>query len=306
MRLIAKNLTFTLLVVMLAVLITACNPSHYEDTDSQLISANDITDFISSNDNVVIIDMQSPEDYSLRHVEGAVNITKEDIVINVPVENMLISKSKFEKLMGEKGIDNNSTVLIYDDNKMNAARLWWTFLMYGNDNIRIVDGGLKAIERAGIELTKAVSNIEQTNYTADDKNKAYLADLSDVKNQLNEPNTNVVLLDVRTDQEYLETGKIPSSIMMDYNNIFYTDDTFKDVQTIRINFIDNNMRPEKEIIIYCKTSMRAAPVFFTLYNAGYRNIKIYDGAYLEWSQNPNNPIEMPGGSKVQPSIKDAS
>lgn len=306
MRLIAKNLTFFLLVVMLAIVISACNPSEYEETTPQIISAVSLSELMSSDDNLVIVDMQKPEDYAAGHVSGAVNIAKDDIVINVPVENMLTSKSKFEKLMGEKGIDNDSTILIYDNDKMSAARLWWSFLMYGNENARVVDGGLDAIKSAGIELTKEIPAVQKTTYTASDKNKAYLADMSDVLDQVNEPNPNVVLLDVRTDQEYIESGKVPSSVMYDYNNIFYTDNTFKDVQTTRINFIDNGMRPEKEIIMYCRTSMRAAPVFLSLYNAGYRNIKIYDGAYLEWSSNPNNPIEMPDGASALPSKKDAS
>lgn len=306
MRLIAKNLTFFLLVIMLAVVISACNPSQYEETDSQLIRAADLSDFVANNSNVVIVDMQSPEDYAAGHVEGAVNIIKDDIVINVPVDNMLTSKSKFERLMGEKGIDNDSTILIYDNDRMSAARLWWTLLMYGNENARVIDGGLQGINNAGIELTGKVPNITPTTYVAGDKNKAYLAEMSDVLNQINEPNPDLVLLDVRTDQEYIEKGKIPSSIMMDYSNIFYSDNTFKDVQTTRINFMDNGMRPENEIILYCQTSMRAAPVFLSLYNAGYRNIRIYDGAYLEWSQNPNNPIELPSGAKALPSNKDAS
>jgi thiosulfate/3-mercaptopyruvate sulfurtransferase len=305
-RLIAKNLTFFLLVVMLAIVISACNPSEYEETTSQIISAASLPELMSGDGSLVVVDMQSPEDYAAGHVEGAVNITKDDIVINVPVENMLTSKSKFERLMGEKGIDNDATIIIYDNDRMSAARLWWTFLVYGNENARVVDGGLEAIKSAGIDLTKQVPSVRSAVYTAKDKNKAWLADMSEVMGQLDEPNSNVVLLDVRTDQEYIESGKIPSSIMYDYINVFYTDNTFKNVQTTRINFIDNGMRPEKEIIMYCRTSMRAAPVFLSLYQAGYRNIKIYDGAYLEWSSNPNNPIEMPAGASALPSKKDAS
>jgi len=305
-RLIAKNLTFSLLVVMLAFVISACNPSEYEDTVPQIISAASLSELISSNENIAVIDMQSPEDYAAGHVEGAVNIVKDDIVINVPVDNMLTSKSKFERLMSEKGIDNDSTILIYDTDKMSAARLWWSFLVVGNEDARVIDGGLDAIKKSGIELTKEIPNIKTTTYVAEDKNKAYLADMSDVLDQINEPDSNVVLLDVRTDQEYIEKGKVPSSVMLDYNNIFYTDNTFKDVQATRINIIDNGMRPEKEIIMYCQTSMRASAVFLSLYNAGYRNIKIYDGAYLEWSSNPNNPIELPDGASALPSKKDAS
>ena len=231
---------------------------------------------------------------------------KDDIVISVPVDNMLTSKAKFEKAMSEAGIEEDTTVYIYDNDRMSAARLWWSFLMYGNENAKVIDGGISAIEMAGIELTNQAPTIKESQYKAGDKSDLYIATMGDVKDQIDEPNPNMILLDVRTDQEYIEKGKIPSSIMMDYANVFYADNTFKSVQTIRIDFIDNGMRPENEIIMYCQTSMRAAPVFLSLYNAGYRNIKIYDGAYLEWSSNPNNPVEIPEGTAVLPSKKDAS
>lgn len=306
MRLIAKKLTLTLLLVLLAVSVSACNPSDYVETESQIISASDFAELLVGDEEFYIIDMQKPEDYKKGHVEGAVNVVKDDIVISVPVDNMLTSKAKFEKAMSEAGIEEDTTVYIYDNDRMSAARLWWSFLMYGNEKAKVIDGGISAIEMAGIELTNQAPTIKESQYKAGDKSDLYIATLGDVKDQLDEPNPNMILLDVRTDQEYIEKGKIPSSIMMDYANVFYADNTFKSVQTIRIDFIDNGMRPENEIIMYCQTSMRAAPVFLSLYNAGYRNIKIYDGAYLEWSSNPNNPVEIPEGTAVLPSKKDAS
>lgn len=306
MRLIAKKLTLTLLLVLLAVSVSACNPSDYVETESQIISASDFAELLVGDEEFYIIDMQKPEDYKKGHVEGAVNVVKDDIVISVPVDNMLTSKAKFEKAMSEAGIEEDTTVYIYDNDRMSAARLWWSFLMYGNENAKVIDGGISAIEMAGIELTNQAPTIKESQYKAGDKSDLYIATMGDVKDQLDEPNPNMILLDVRTDQEYIEKGKIPSSIMMDYANVFYADNTFKSVQTIRIDFIDNGMRPENEIIMYCQTSMRAAPVFLSLYNAGYRNIKIYDGAYLEWSSNPNNPVEIPEGTAVLPSKKDAS
>lgn len=306
MRLIAKKLTLTLLLVLLAVTVSACNPSDYVETESQIISASDFAELLVGDEEFYIIDMQKPEDYKKGHVEGAVNVVKDDIVISVPVDNMLTSKAKFEKTMSEAGIEEDATVYIYDNDRMSAARLWWSFLMYGNENAKVIDGGISAIEMAGIELTNQAPTIKESQYKAGDKSDLYIATMGDVKDQIDEPNPNMILLDVRTDQEYIEKGKIPSSIMMDYANVFYADNTFKSVQTIRIDFIDNGMRPENEIIMYCQTSMRAAPVFLSLYNAGYRNIKIYDGAYLEWSSNPNNPVEIPEGTAVLPSKKDAS
>ena len=42
--------------------------------------------------------------------------------------------------------------------------------------------------------------------------------------------------------------------------------------------------------MFCKTSIRAAQTYLAMYNAGYRNLKLYDGAWVEWSANPMNPI----------------
>ena len=64
--------------------------------------------------------------------------------------------------------------------------------------------------------------------------------------------------------------------------------------------IRDRIYPEDEIIVYCQTSMRAAPVFVQLYEAGYRNIRIYDGAYLEWSSNSEDVYKRQPLSPVWP------
>jgi thiosulfate/3-mercaptopyruvate sulfurtransferase len=111
---------------------------------------------------------------------------------------------------------------------------------------------------------------------------------------------------VRTEREVLyASGKVPSSVMMDYYGNFYADGTFKTVETTRINYMNEGIRPENNIILYCQTSMRAAAVFLRLYDAGYRNLRLYDGAYLEWTSNASNPVDLPSGT-VAPTNKDAS
>lgn len=302
---IDKKLTISALLILCLALLAACNPSTYDKSDQKIISAKEFVEYIDKAD-VVIVDMQSAEDYAAGHVAGAVNIQKDDIVINVPVENTLTSKNKLGKLMSANGISNTTTIVAYDSNKMNAPRLFWTMLMYGNENVRVVDGGLSAIKAMGIPLSTEVPPITPSQYEAGEKVTKWLATKEDILKQVNDPNPDTRLLDVRSDEEYLQTGKVPSSIMWNYLDNFYKDGTFKDTQTTRINYINNDLRPEKEIIVYCQTSMRAAPVFLRLYDAGYRNIRIYDGAYLEWSLNVDNPVDMPAGASVSPSSKDAS
>lgn len=299
-----KTVAVLMCLALVAGALTACNTSTYAESGKKIIPASELGNYIGK-DNVVIVDMQSADAYAAAHVQGAVNITLDDIVINVPVKNMLTSKNKLQKVLSEKGIGNDTTIIAYDDNKMNAPRLFWTMLMYQNQNVLVVDGGLNAIKTAGYELTDAVPEVTPAEYVAADKDDAWIATAADVLNQVNEPDKNTILLDVRTEEEYSASGKVPSSIIWDYADNFYKDGTYKDIETTRINYMKQGIRPENNVIMYCQTSMRAAAVFLRLYDAGYRNLKLYDGAYLEWSSNPNNPIDMPSGT-VAPTNKDAS
>ncbi len=50
---------------------------------------------------------------------------------------------------------------------------------------------------------------------------------------------------------------------------------------------------------YCGTGWRASEAFFYAYVMGYRNISVYDGGWLEWSQDKCNPVDS-GDVKLKP------
>lgn len=301
----AKKITIFLVLALSTTCLAGCGSHTFANTEeSLLVSVKELSDYMGK-ENVVIVDMQSPEDYGNEHLEGAVNIAADDIVINVPVKNMLTSAKKIESLMGSKGISNDTLVIAYDTDKMAASRLLWTLFMYGHENVKVVDGGFEAIKTAGLSTTDQAPAVTEAVFTAGEPSSEWLVDTDRVLEQVNNPQDNVILLDVRSDEEYYSDGKIPTSVMMDYSGNFFSDGTFKTTEITKINYLENKIYPEDEIIIYCKTSFRAAPVFVQLYEAGYRNIKLYDGAFLQWSSNSDNPIEMPEGAAA-PTKKDAS
>ena len=305
MRPSTKKLALFLAFVLMAVGFSGCASHTFVQTDpSVIVSVQDLSNYIGK-EGVVIVDTRSPEDYAAGHVEGAVNIPTDEIVINVPVKNMLTSQKKIEKLMGSNGISNTTTVIAYDANKMGASRLLWTLFMYGHRNVMVVDGGFDAISAQGLASSTDVPTPAEVVFEAREPSSNWLATQEDVLAQVNAPDQNVILLDVRTAEEYYEAGKVPTSVMIDWSTNFFTDQTFKTTDITKINYMEEGIFPENEIIIYCQTSFRAAPVFVQLFEAGYRNIRIYDGAYLEWSSNSSNPIEMPEGAAA-PAAKDAS
>jgi len=304
-RKIDKKISICLALLLTAAMIGGCNSSKYAQADTLIISADELKDY-TGKDGIAIVDMQSANDYAARHVPGAVNILKSDIVVNVPVDNMLASEKAIEELLGSKGISNDTTIVVYDSDNMTASRLVWTLFMYGHTNVKIVDGGIKAIQSAGAATTKDLPTVTPKIFDAV-YDSQWFAGKQDVLSQVNDPDANVILLDVRTQDEFAQTGKIPSSIMIDYKTNFYADGTFKNTQTTKIDYLQAGIRPENEIILYCQTSMRAAAVFVRLYDAGYRNLKVYDGAYAEWLTDSANPVEKPSdNTTVSPGQQDAS
>lgn len=305
MRPYAKRLALLLAFALMALVFSGCASHTFVQTDpSVILSAEELAGYIGK-EGVVIVDTRPAEDYAAGHVEGAVNIPTEDILINVPVNTMLTSPKKIERIMGENGISNDTTVIAYDANRMGASRLLWSLFMYGHRNVMVVDGGFNAISALNLAASTETPTPAPAVFTAQEPSSNWLATQEDVQAQVNAPDENVILLDVRSAEEYAEAGKVPTSIMMDYSTNFFSDRTFKTVDITRINYMEAGIFPENEIIIYCQSSMRATPVFVQLFEAGYRNIRIYDGAYLEWSSNSGNPIEMPNGAAA-PVAKDAS
>ncbi|MCC8024495.1 MAG: rhodanese-like domain-containing protein [Clostridium sp.] len=304
MGLIAKKLTILSFLAVLAALVTGCSSHTFTQGESLILPAEDLASY-AGQEKVVIVDTRTADEYAAGHVAGAVNIPTEEIVINVPVKNMLTSKKKMEKVMGSSGIGNDTLVLAYDANKMGASRLLWSLFMYGHQNVKVVDGGFDAIQTAGLEMTTDVPAPEPAVFTAGEPGRNWLASMEEVREQAEQPDSGVVLLDVRSMEEFAEAGKVPGSVIIPYETNFFSDGTFKTTQITRINYLEEEIYPEDEIILYCQTSMRAAPVFVQLYEAGYRNIRLYDGAYLEWSSNSDNPVEMPAGGAA-PVKKNAS
>lgn len=301
-----KYLSKFLSVVLISILVltfTGCSTSSQKG--EYIVDAKAAIELMKS-DNVVIVDTQKSVPYSKEHVEGSVNIARIDIVKNEPFTNMLADKAQFEKVMSSTGISNDSTVIIYDTNdNMDSARLWWSMRVYGHENVKVVSGGLEALKKAGAEITSEKTSVTPSNYTAKEKNQNMIATLDDVKAQVNDPSDDVVILDTRSLDEF-NAGTIPSSILIDYVDNNYVDGNYKSIQDIKILYLENDITPKQTVMMYCKTSIRGAQTYLALYNAGYENLKLYDGAWVEWSSDESLPVQTPVESEIESNEQDNS
>lgn len=299
---------FMLVPVILSVLLfVSCGPD-YTGKGGSILNADEAVGMMGS-DGVVLVDTQKANFYQMEHVSGAVNIQRADIVVNEPYPNLVGPKSQIEKALGSKGISNDTTVLIYDTNKnMDSARLWWTMLAYGHspEKVKVVSGGLEALRAAGASIDSEKVSVSAVGYSAKDFNSSMMATLNEVKAQVNSPAEDTCIIDTRTIEEF-EEGTIPGSIHYNFENNNFGDGTYRTIEQIRINYLELGVEPDETVIMYCKTSIRGAQTYLALYNAGYRNLKLYDGAWVEWSSKPSLPVQKPEetGAPV-PTVQDGS
>jgi len=273
---------FFVAAALIITLVTGVGPGPaLADSANYIIEAEDVPALMSA-ENTVLVDMQDEEQYLEGHIEGAVNIMRSEIVVNSPYPNLLAPPEQIEAVLGRAGIDNQTTVLIYDDsNNMEAARLWWTMKVYGHENVHVVSGGLEALKAAGLQLSTEPPVVEEKTYIAGDINTNYIATIEDIEEQLNNPRDDVILLDTRSLEEF-NSGTIPGSVHVEYLFNNFPDGRYKTVQHILVDYKGKGITADNHIIIYCAVSVRGAQTFLALYNAGYRNLSLYDAAWVEY------------------------
>ena len=92
--------------------------------------------------------------YDEGHIAGAVELDwKEDL--QDPCARDLVGSRAFERLLGARGIGNDTTVILYGDrNNWFAAYAYWHLKVYEHADVRILDGGRQKWIDEGRELTK--------------------------------------------------------------------------------------------------------------------------------------------------------
>ncbi|HJO31640.1 MAG TPA: rhodanese-like domain-containing protein, partial [Nitrosopumilus sp.] len=106
---------------------------------------------------------------------------------------------------------------------------------------------------------------------------------------------NMTILDARSIGEYngsiiraAQSGHIPSSINIDWNQNLQNDGTFKNNEELSKMY---NFPKDTEIITYCQGAYRAANTFLVLKKLGFTNIRVYLGSWGEWGNKLELPIE---------------
>ncbi len=252
---------------------------------------------LTKNGVVVIVSARQTEDYNKKHIKNAVNIYHKDLYKTEGVSSILKSADEIAKIFGEKGITENSKIVIYDNGKNKlAGRLYWIFEYLGATDVNILDGHLKSWMKARKPVTPKATSITLATFNAK-PDAGILATMDYVKQHKD----NAILVDVRSKDEFngidedeiiIRKGHIPGAINFEYKNILNEDDTIKTKEEIAKIVKNAGITSDKEIILYCASSVRAGIVYMALTSIlEFPNVRVYDGAFYEWDADSSNSIE---------------
>ncbi len=257
---------------------------------------------------VVIIDVQSKHDlYEKSHIPNAIKVARHvdlEDSMRYPT-NKYPQKEQFLNLMSRLGIDNDSIIVAYDDKYgLFASRFLVVMELYGHDTskLKLLDGGIKAWQAKGYQVTAGASVSKKTEYRTSGPNANILISWSEVfKDGVLGQNPNVVLHDARPADEYtgkniraIRGGHIPRSINVTGVSAANNKDaqTYKSPSEIKKAFENAGITPDKKIYTYCHSADRAAHAYVVLKHIlGYKDVKIYDGSWNEWATLTALPAE---------------
>jgi thiosulfate/3-mercaptopyruvate sulfurtransferase len=284
--------------VLIFIIFLSCQKNQdkalFEDSHNYLIEAVELKPLINKS-NIKVLDFRKREDYENSHIIGALHITRNDIEDkSYPYGGMMAKKEQMESLLSNLGINNDDTIIIYDDNGMcEASRLWWILQNYNYDNVKILHGGIVGWENINGETTMEGTEVSKSNFRFNETPymKYYVS-----KNKVHEAlQRNTVLIDTRNNDEFTgkyhkkgakKPGRIPNSINIDWaKNINYDDNKrLKSIEELKTIYDKLNINKTYSIILYCHSGVRSANTTFVLTQLlGYKNVMNYDGSWTEWS-----------------------
>ena len=259
---------------------------------------------VYTDQNTIIVDFRSEEAYLKGHIPGAVNIYRNDITIKKgDIKGLIAPQEALEELLGSLGIDVSNQIVVYDGRgACESARFWWTLNFYGFNNVKVVNGDFDLWSSKGYPMDTVVVTRKPVNFIfPKGVNNKYIATKEDVQRAINDPA--IVLVDTRATEEYLgkllkkgafRKGRIPTSIHVDWVSVleYERGKEFKSVTDLLYDFERKEITKDKEIIFYCQSGTRSALCTFVLAELlGYKNVKNYDGSWIEWSHDLDLEIE---------------
>lgn len=269
---------------------------------NMLVSTQWLADHL---DEVVLLDASyhmsdtgrdAKAEYAAGHIPGARFVGFGTIADpDSPLDNTVPKADAFAARMGELGVGDNSTVVIYDDSALHsAARLWFLFRLFGKD-VHVLDGGLAKWKAEGRAETQDVPSPAPPKFTPS-ADPSLLRDKAAMLANVESRAEQVVdargagrftgeMEEIRAGQP---AGHIPGARNLPIGLLYEEDGTMKDAAAIEGEFIGAGLDLSQPIVTSCGSGVTAAVLSLGLARLDKASA-LYDGSWSEWASDPATP-----------------
>ena len=206
-------------------------------------------------------------------------------------------REQFERVAGEHGISNETTVIVYDTASGQwASRLWWLLRSFGHDDVAVLDGGLTRWRQEERELETGYTAPVVRTFAADER-PGFWADKSEVEAIAAGTRVGALVCAVPAKEFSGEApvrrrpGHIPGSVSVPAA-------TLVDRETRRLlepGLLAERLAPVpagERVILYCAAGIAATSAALALTVLGHTDIAVYDGSLNEWSADPDAALSI--------------
>jgi len=267
------------------------------------------TDWLEQNidsDSIVVVEVDEDiQAYEKGHIPNAIAINWETELHDLPRREFITSE-QLAKLLGEKGISGDQTIVLYSgNNNWFAAYAYWLFLYRGVTNVKLLNGGRKKWELESRLLSQDEPSRTPTTFNIGPQQPELRVFREEVIQRAQQPGS--AWVDVRSPEEFRGEllapphlpqeqaqvpGHIPGASNITWSKTVNEDGTFKSADELKALYEAEGITADKDVVAYCRIGERSSHSWFVLRELlGFQNVRNYDGSWTEYGSLVGVPIE---------------
>jgi len=258
--------------------------------DHLLMGTEWLADHLSDPELRLVEVTPSGSGYILAHLPGAVYLNLAEVFTGHgrAFSHGTGPADEVAAALGRLGLTPDKHIVVYDEiGGQRAAKAFWLLECLGFEHVAVLEGGIERWLAEGRAVTRLQPKIEPVIFTPSPRpDRQATADW--ILSRLHD--TDTVLLDCRLQEEFAE-GHIPGARLRPWDQTLTRRayQAFQEADELRAEFNELGVTPDKEIVTYCNTGVRAAHTYLALRLLGYDRVRNYEGSWTEWGARDDLP-----------------